>query len=161
MSEDPKKEPQDADLRKTVVSNAEEEFRLFVRELEGKHGLTYQEFSGILRRLMSDRALKRPKKERAPRSRWWAPKSREEALVKAGLSTSATMEEIRAIPASDLDLSIRAINCLAIAKISTVDELTRWTAKDLLKVRNCGMKVVGQVRDALADLGLHLKGDEP
>ncbi|MCM1393991.1 MAG: DNA-directed RNA polymerase subunit alpha, partial [[Eubacterium] siraeum] len=40
----------------------------------------------------------------------------------------------------DLDLSVRSYNCLKRANIHTVDDLTRRTEDDMLKVRNLGKK---------------------
>ena len=69
-----------------------------------------------------------------------------------------TLEQMT-MPVDDLELSCRAQNCLKNANISTVGELVLWTAKDLLKVKNCGRKSVDEIRDELARLGLRLKGD--
>lgn len=69
-----------------------------------------------------------------------------------------TPEQV-AMPVEHLELSYRAENCLKNANVYTIGELVLWTAKDLLKVKNCGKKSVREIRDELARLGLHLKGE--
>lgn len=60
----------------------------------------------------------------------------------------------------DLDLSVRSYNCLKRANIHTVDDLTRRTEDDMLKVRNLGKKSLEEVVKKLEDLGLGLKMQE-
>ena len=60
----------------------------------------------------------------------------------------------------DLDLSVRSYNCLKRANIHTVDDLTRRTEDDMLKVRNLGKKSLEEVVKKLEDLGLGLKTQE-
>jgi DNA-directed RNA polymerase subunit alpha len=57
---------------------------------------------------------------------------------------------------SELDLSVRANNCLESARISTIGELVRKTESDLLRVRSFGKTSLREVRRKLADLGLSL-----
>jgi DNA-directed RNA polymerase subunit alpha len=59
----------------------------------------------------------------------------------------------------ELDLSVRANNCLESAKISTVRELVKKTDADLLKVRSFGKTSLREVKRKLADLGLSLGMD--
>lgn len=60
----------------------------------------------------------------------------------------------------DLDLSVRSYNCLKRASIHTVEDLTRRTEEDMLKVRNLGRKSLEEVIKKLEDLGLSLKAQE-
>ena len=60
----------------------------------------------------------------------------------------------------DLDLSVRSYNCLKRANIHTVDDRTRRTEDDMLKVRNLGKKSLEEVVKKLEDLGLGLKTQE-
>ncbi len=60
----------------------------------------------------------------------------------------------------DLDLSVRSYNCLKRANIHTVEDLTRRTEDDMLKVRNLGRKSLEEVVKKLEDLGLGLKQQE-
>lgn len=59
----------------------------------------------------------------------------------------------------ELDLSVRANNCLESAKIQTVRDLVRKTDADLLKVRSFGKTSLREVKRRLADLGLSLGMD--
>src|SRR5690606_26147293 len=56
----------------------------------------------------------------------------------------------------EMDLSVRANNCLESAKIQTVRELVKKTEADLLKVRSFGKTSLREVKRKLADLGLSL-----
>lgn len=59
----------------------------------------------------------------------------------------------------ELDLSVRANNCLESAKIANVRELVSKTDADLLKVRSFGKTSLREVKRKLADLGLSLGMD--
>src|SRR3954466_3991565 len=59
----------------------------------------------------------------------------------------------------ELDLSVRANNCLESAKIGTVRELVKKTDQDLLKVRSFGKTSLREVKRRLADMGLSLGMD--
>jgi DNA-directed RNA polymerase subunit alpha len=59
----------------------------------------------------------------------------------------------------ELDLSVRANNCLESAKIQTVRDLVKKTDSDLLKVRSFGKTSLREVKRRLADLGLSLGMD--
>ncbi|HMB94882.1 MAG TPA: DNA-directed RNA polymerase subunit alpha [Tepidisphaeraceae bacterium] len=59
----------------------------------------------------------------------------------------------------ELDLSVRANNCLESAKIQTVRDLVRKTDQDLLKVRSFGKTSLREVKRRLADMGLSLGMD--
>src|SRR5687768_65386 len=63
------------------------------------------------------------------------------------------------MPIQDLDLSVRANNCLESAKIATVRDLVRKSDGDLLKVRSFGKTSLREVKRKLADLGLSLGMD--
>ena len=53
----------------------------------------------------------------------------------------------------ELDLSVRSYNCLKRAGINTVEELTRRTEEDMMKVRNLGKKSLQEVKEKLAEWG--------
>ena len=59
----------------------------------------------------------------------------------------------------ELDLSVRANNCLESAKIGTVRDLVKKTDTDLLKVRSFGKTSLREVKRKLADMGLSLGMD--
>ncbi len=60
------------------------------------------------------------------------------------------------MPVSELELSVRASNCLESAKIATVSELVTKTDQDLLKVRAFGKTSLREVKRKLADMNLTL-----
>lgn len=57
----------------------------------------------------------------------------------------------------ELDLSVRSYNCLKRAGINTVEELTRRTEDDMMKVRNLGKKSLQEVKEKLEALNLALR----
>jgi len=59
----------------------------------------------------------------------------------------------------ELDLSVRANNCLESAKIATVRDLVKKTDSELLKVRSFGKTSLREVKRKLADMGLSLGMD--
>ena len=59
----------------------------------------------------------------------------------------------------ELDLSVRANNCLESAKIQTVRDLVQKADTDLLKVRSFGKTSLREVKRKLADMGLSLGMD--
>ena len=59
----------------------------------------------------------------------------------------------------ELDLSVRANNCLESAKIATVRDLVRKADGELLKVRSFGKTSLREVKRKLADMGLSLGMD--
>ncbi len=60
----------------------------------------------------------------------------------------------------EMDLSVRSYNCLKRANIHTVEDLTKKTEDDMLKVRNLGKKSLVEVIYKLESLGLKLKDKE-
>ena len=61
----------------------------------------------------------------------------------------------------ELDLSVRASNCLESAAVSTVGELVSREEADLLKVRSFGKTSLREVKRKLADMGLELGMELP
>lgn len=57
----------------------------------------------------------------------------------------------------ELDLSVRAYNCLKRAGINSVAELVQKNQEDMMKVRNLGRKSLEEVEQKLSGLGLGLK----
>ena len=60
----------------------------------------------------------------------------------------------------ELDLSVRSYNCLKRAGINTVEELTKKTEEDMMKVRNLGRKSLEEVQSKLQALGFSLRKSE-
>jgi DNA-directed RNA polymerase subunit alpha len=57
---------------------------------------------------------------------------------------------------AELELSVRATNCLESENILTVRDLVTRTEEQLLEVRNFGETTLAEVREKLADIGLRL-----
>ena len=55
---------------------------------------------------------------------------------------------------SDMDLSVRALNCLKAADVETLGELVTYHRNDLLKFRNFGKKSLTELDDLLANHNL-------
>ena len=60
----------------------------------------------------------------------------------------------------ELDLSVRSYNCLKRASINTVEELTKKTEDDMMKVRNLGRKSLEEVINKLHGLNLSLLSED-
>jgi DNA-directed RNA polymerase subunit alpha len=60
------------------------------------------------------------------------------------------------MPISELELSVRASNCLESVKIETVGQLAKLTEAELLKIRSFGKTSLREVQRKLADMGLSL-----
>ena len=57
----------------------------------------------------------------------------------------------------DMDLSVRSYNCLKRANIHTVEDLTKKSEDEMLKVRNLGRKSLDEVINKLHSYGLELR----
>ena len=57
---------------------------------------------------------------------------------------------------NEIELSVRAANCLNNANITTVGELAMKSAQEMLKYRNFGKKSLNEIKDKLEQLGLSL-----
>jgi DNA-directed RNA polymerase subunit alpha len=60
------------------------------------------------------------------------------------------------MPIAELDLSVRASNCLQAENVKTVRDLVARSESDMLKIRNFGKTSLKEVKKKLADLGLSL-----
>ncbi|MCK5594951.1 DNA-directed RNA polymerase subunit alpha [bacterium] len=58
---------------------------------------------------------------------------------------------------NELELSVRASNCLKAANIKTIGELVRKTEAQMLKYRNFGKKSLNEIKDILTKMGLDFK----
>lgn len=88
----------------------------------------------------------------------------DDTVSEAAASAAAVdEEELRKfrMPVSDLDLSVRAGNCLEAANIQTVGELCSMTEPELLKIRAFGKTSLREIRAKLVSLGVHLGMDVP
>ena len=64
------------------------------------------------------------------------------------------------LPIEEMDLSVRSYNCLKRAGINTVEDLTKKSRGDMLKVKNLGIKSIDEVIAKLESYGLSLRRDE-
>ena len=64
------------------------------------------------------------------------------------------MRQLLKTKLSDMDLSVRALNCLKAADVDTLGELVKYHRNDLLKFRNFGRKSLEELDQVLEDLGL-------
>jgi len=71
----------------------------------------------------------------------------------------AEREELRRklnMSVNEIELSVRAANCLNNANLTTVGELAQKTEAEMLKYRNFGKKSLNEIKGKLAELGLAL-----
>ena len=66
------------------------------------------------------------------------------------------LAEKLATPVAELELSVRASNCLESVKLETVGQLVQMTEADLLKIRSFGKTSLDEIKRKLADMGLTL-----
>ncbi len=64
---------------------------------------------------------------------------------------------MRDMPIDELEVPVRALNCLHREGIRTVGELIDRTEEDLLAMRNFGSRSIEEVKEKLAALGLELR----
>ena len=69
-------------------------------------------------------------------------------------------QQVLAMAIEDMDLSVRSYNCLKRANIHTVEDLTKKTEEEMLKVRNLGRKSLDEVILKLESYGLSLEKKE-
>ncbi len=65
-----------------------------------------------------------------------------------------SMRKLLKTSLEDLDLSVRAYNCLKAAKINSLAELVRFDTHELLKFRNFGKKSLAELEQLVADKNL-------
>lgn len=69
------------------------------------------------------------------------------------------LRKILKTPLEDLDLSVRAFNCLKAAKINSLSELVQYEQEDLMKFRNFGQKSLAEIEQVLHERTLHFGMD--
>jgi DNA-directed RNA polymerase subunit alpha len=80
-------------------------------------------------------------------------------ISEEGLEEEAVDEELLKklnTPIQELELSVRASNCLESVKVDTVGQLTQMTEADLLKIRSFGKTSLREIKRKLGDMGLSL-----
>ncbi len=78
-------------------------------------------------------------------------KSREDDIVDEHI---LHMRKLLKTPLEDLDLSVRAYNCLKAAKINSLGEMVKYDTNELLKFRNFGKKSLVEIEELLQNKGL-------
>jgi len=71
------------------------------------------------------------------------------------------LRKVLKTPLEDLDLSVRAFNCLKAAKINSLSELVQYEQEDLMKFRNFGQKSLSEIEQVLIERGLSFGMDLP
>ncbi len=69
--------------------------------------------------------------------------------------TSLHMRQLLKTKLVDMDLSVRALNCLKAADVETLGELVSFNKNDLLKFRNFGKKSLTELEDLVQSKALH------
>lgn len=69
------------------------------------------------------------------------------------------IRKILKTPLEDMDLSVRAYNCLKAAKINSLSELVSFDTNALLKFRNFGKKSLVEIEALIIEKGLHFGMD--
>src|SRR5690348_17344364 len=70
------------------------------------------------------------------------------------IETSLHMRQLLKTKLVDMDLSVRALNCLKAADIETLGDLVAYNKNDLLKFRNFGKKSLTELEDLVENKGL-------
>ena len=59
-------------------------------------------------------------------------------------------------PVDELELTVRSANCLKVEKIHYIGDLVTRKESDLLRTPNLGRKSLNEIKEVLAQMGLHL-----
>ena len=68
--------------------------------------------------------------------------------------TTAHVRQLLKTKLIDLDLSVRALNCLKAAEVDTLGDLVSFNKSDLLKFRNFGKKSLTELENLVASKNL-------
>jgi len=79
-----------------------------------------------------------------------------EAEVGLAVPSSENVSNLLGKSVEELELSVRANNCLRNANITTIGELVQKTDAELMKTKNFGKKSLQEIKDELARIGLSL-----
>ena len=66
------------------------------------------------------------------------------------------MKKLLGMSVNEIELSVRAANCLNNANITTVGQLAMKSEAEMLKYRNFGKKSLNEIKEKLQQLGLGL-----
>ncbi|MFH1378716.1 MAG: DNA-directed RNA polymerase subunit alpha C-terminal domain-containing protein, partial [bacterium] len=74
----------------------------------------------------------------------------------AAAADTSKMEDILNQPVDIIELSVRASNCLKIARIKTIKDLIKKKEDELISYKNFGRKSLEEIKERLAELKLSL-----
>jgi len=80
----------------------------------------------------------------------------EDDLKSKGDRSGLLNQDIMVKPVSELELSVRAANCLKNAEIQTIGELVSRTESEMLDTKNFGIKSLTEIKELLEQMGLSL-----
>jgi DNA-directed RNA polymerase subunit alpha len=80
----------------------------------------------------------------------------DETPVQEVVTVDARINENLYKSVDELELSVRAANCLENAGIRYIGELVMKSEGEMLKTKNFGRKTLNEIKDILAEMGLHL-----
>jgi DNA-directed RNA polymerase subunit alpha len=84
----------------------------------------------------------------------WAEQEPEHAQDETTGEASFNEHLLRSV--DELELSVRAHNCLKNANIKTIADLVQRSEHDMLRTKNFGRKSLNEIKEILAGMGLHL-----
>ena len=79
-----------------------------------------------------------------------------EAAPEAQSEENSELRKLLNMSVNEIELSVRAANCLNNANITSVGQLAMKSEAEMLKYRNFGKKSLNEIKDKLAELGLSL-----
>jgi len=80
----------------------------------------------------------------------------EEAFTSDPAGDMVTMNKNLLKSVDELELSVRAHNCLKNANIRTIADLVQMTEQEMLRTKNFGRKSLDEIKEVLANMGLRL-----
>lgn len=80
----------------------------------------------------------------------------EGGMIETGDEVDEELNRKLTMSVQELELSVRASNCLESAQIETVGQLVKMAESELLKIRSFGKTSLREIKRKLADLGLSL-----
>jgi len=79
-----------------------------------------------------------------------------EVAPEAQTEENSELRKLLNMSVNEIELSVRAANCLNNANITTVGQLAMKTEAEMLRYRNFGKKSLTEIKEKLAELGLSL-----
>lgn len=80
-----------------------------------------------------------------------------QGLKVAGGDLPERAMQTQSLKISEMDLSVRAFNCLCRANLRTSDEIARCDYHDLIKIRNLGRRTLNEIIEKMEHLGYETK----